>query len=72
MENKNEIKKDLYKQKPKARLRFIRKGVAYYYADLKEQTVNFEVPVDDMGDADFNVEMEGKLLIRWISDSSKQ
>jgi hypothetical protein len=72
MENKNEIKKALYKQKPKARLRFIRKGVAYYYADLEEERVNFEVPVDDMGDADFNVEMEGKLLIRWISDSSKQ
>lgn len=63
---KNEIKKALYKQKPEAHFRFIRKGVAYYYADLEEMRVNFEIPVSDMGDADFTPTMEGKLLIRWL------
>lgn len=61
-----EIKKELYKQKPRAFFRFIRKEVAYYYADLEQQRVKFEIPVDDMGDADFGSTMEAKLLIRWI------
>lgn len=71
-----EIKKALYKQKPKAELTHIRKGVAYYRTDLdiyKEgdenaynQPIFFEVPVDDMGDADFKSEMDAKLLNRWI------
>ena len=49
---KNEIKKALYKQKPKARLLFIRKGSAFYTARVKDGeteesriTVYFEVPV---------------------------
>lgn len=64
-----EIKKELYKQKPDAHLRYIRKGIAYYYSDLNEKRVNFEVPVSDMGDADFGPTMEGKLLIRWLSEN---
>ena len=64
--NKTELKKALYKQKPKARFTYIRKGVAYYYADLEEERVHFEIPVSDMGDADFGVEMDAKLLNRWI------
>jgi hypothetical protein len=63
---KNEIKKALYRQKPEARIRFIRKNVAYYYADLDEQRIEFEIPVNDMGDADFLPTMEAKLLIRWV------
>jgi hypothetical protein len=35
-----EIKKELYKQKPEATLRYIRKGVAHYYADLEQQRVH--------------------------------
>ena len=64
---KIEIKKALYKQKPKARIKFIRMGTAYYYADLEEKRIQFEIPVDDMGDADFLPEMEAKLLQRWIN-----
>ena len=30
------------------------------------QPVFFEIPVDDMGDADFKSEMDAKLLNRWI------
>ena len=68
---KNEIKKALYKQNPKAVLDYIRKGKAYYNTtveDVNEGSVfiKFEIPVEDMGDADFGVEMESKLLQRWI------
>lgn len=64
------IKKELYKQKPIAKLKFIRLGVAYYTAIIldeeKEFTVEFQVPVVDMGDTDFYPEMDGKLLNRYI------
>ena len=65
---KNDIKKALYKENPQAVLKHIRKGVVYYSAHIAstEQVVQFEVPVDDMGDADFLSNMDGKLLIRWI------
>lgn len=62
----NEIKKAILRQKPQARLSYIRKGSAYYYADLSEMRVRFEIPVSDMGDADFGATMEAKLLNRWI------
>ena len=64
-----EIKKELYKQKPDAHLRYIRKGVAYYYSDLIESRVYFEVPISDMGDADFTPTMDAKLLNRWLVNS---
>jgi hypothetical protein len=64
---KNEIKKALYKQNPKATLDYIRKGNAYYFTVLEDGTrINFEVPVSDMGDADFLAHMDSKLLNRWI------
>ena len=66
--NKNDIKKEVYKQKPKAILKFIRKSVAYYYSKLEDGTLlTFEVPVDDMGDADFFVGMDAKLMLRWLT-----
>jgi hypothetical protein len=68
---KNEIKKALYKQNPKAQLERIRKGNAYYSTTIMGEDsvvtlVTFEIPVDDMGDADFFAEMESKHLQRWI------
>jgi len=69
---KNEIKKELYKQKPMAALDFIRKGDAYYSTVLNCEngidtvSVQFKVPVNDMGDADFFGQMDAKLLIRYI------
>lgn len=73
--NKNEIKKSLYKQNPKASLSYIRKGNAYYTSTIEDVTegrkfVQFEIPIADMGDADFFPEMEAKFLIRWILDTS--
>jgi hypoxanthine-guanine phosphoribosyltransferase len=61
----DEIKKELYKKKPKAQLMYIRKGSAYYSAMLDKE-VTFKVPVDDMGDSDFASEMPAQLLSRWI------
>ena len=69
--NLNEIKKALLKQKPQASLAYIRKGLAYYYADLSEMRVRFEIPVSDMGDADFGATMEAKLLLRWILNTEE-
>lgn len=67
---KEEIKKELYKQKPIAHLRYIRKGIAYYLCQIESDgdgvTVHFEIPIADMGDADFTTEMDAKLLNRWI------
>jgi hypothetical protein len=68
---KNEVKKALYKQNPKAEFKFIRKGVAYYLTIIESESyepvqIRFEIPVSDMGDADFEIYMESKYLIRWI------
>ena len=66
---KNEIKKALYKHNPVAYLKMIRKGVAYYEAMLHNVIeIRFEVPISDMGDADFLDHMDSKLLNRWIVD----
>jgi hypothetical protein len=68
---KNEIKKLLYKQNPKANFLYIRKGNAYYDSTIEDVDhgtvfIKFEVPILDMGDADFYSQMEAKYLIRWI------
>lgn len=65
----NDIKKALYKENPRAVLKHIRKGVVYYSAHIPsvDEIIQFEVPVNDMGDADFLSHMDSKLLIRWIT-----
>ncbi len=63
---KNDIKKALYKEKPKAYLQFIRKGLVYYKATCSLGEVLFEIPVDDMGDADFRNTEDAQLLNRWL------
>lgn len=66
----NDIKKLLYKHQPTAVFERITMGVAYYRTHISTQdvdlNVNFEIPVSDMGNADFNSTMEAKYLIRWI------
>jgi hypothetical protein len=63
---KNELKKLLYLNKPTAYLLYIRKGSAYYKCNVNDIEIMFDIPVTDMGDADFLPEMEAKLLARWI------
>lgn len=63
----NDIKKFLYREKPTATFMYIRKGAAYYSAWINGMhEVIFEIPVNDMGDADFLPEMDAKLLARYI------
>jgi hypothetical protein len=63
----NEIKKALYREKPMAELVSVGFGRAYYTTQLENgEEVKFEVPVDDMGDTMFHLEMEAHLLNRWI------
>ena len=64
--NIEEIKKIIYKEKPKANLSHIRKGVAYYGTNCSIGTIQFAIPVIDMGDATFDAEMDAKLLNRYI------
>lgn len=71
----SEIKKALYKQNPKARLSGINKGLAQYSTVLKvkvgentysNEVIRFEIPLRDMGTAQFDLSMEAKHLIRWM------
>lgn len=76
----NEIKKKFYKENPSAYLRYIRMGVAYYYVELNDISnvrpgdiyssamIEFEIPVNDMGNADFEPTMPAKHLLRWIKN----
>lgn len=71
--DKNEIKKELYKQKPIAKYQMLpngalaRKGAIEYKALLEDKTeVFFDVIVSDLGDADLFPEMDAKLLIRYL------
>lgn len=66
-----EIKKELLKQKPTAYFSHIRSGKAYYEVECliindRMTRIVFEIPVDDMGEADFTSNMSGNLLLRWI------
>jgi len=68
--NKTEIKKALYKQKPVAEFNCIIGTTLYYKTKVlfedKSITVDFAIPVDEIGDAVFYKEMDGKLLNRYI------
>jgi hypothetical protein len=63
---KNEIKKMLYRENPKAKLLHILKGIAYYNAKHNDTNIDFEIPVDELKGADFYLEMDTKFLIRWL------
>lgn len=66
LKTKTEIKKYIYKEQPKAYLEFIRIGVMYYYTTILGTKLQFEVPINDMGSADFFPTMEAKYLLRWL------
>lgn len=64
-----EIKKATYKEKPQADFKWIRNGLACYCADLENYRVQYEIPVSDMGTAEFGRTMDAKLLNRWIANA---
>lgn len=65
-EVKNEVKKTLYKNKPKAIFSHILSGYAHYNTRIDNIDIQFKIPVDDMGEATFMNVMEAQLLNRWI------
>jgi len=63
---KEELRKIFYKEKTFAYLTKIRKGLAYYKAEVGEEQYKFIIPMSDMGDADFFFAMQASHLFRWI------
>ena len=72
-----EIKKELLKVKPIAKFGYIRQGYVYYSATFMGTSgdnvlnVIFEIPVNDMGSADFLPEMPAQSLNRWILNTEE-
>lgn len=72
--NINEIKKELYKQRPNASMVNITKSGILYIASIemndgditRYKVINFIVPLSEIGDAIFKYTMDAKLLIRYI------
>ena len=64
---KNEIKKEFYRELTPAYLIKIQSGVAHYTSVLaNKDNVYFDIPVSDMGTASFLKIMDAVLLIRWL------
>ncbi len=65
-----QIKKELYKQNPTARIMFVQDSVVRYCASVEfegeKNIVVFEIPTTDMGNTAFQREEPAKLLIRWL------
>lgn len=68
MNTLNDIKKVLYKENPKAVFLYYRKDVLYYNTSSSIGIIDFSIPIEDTGDANFSNTMDSKLLIRWIVD----
>lgn len=66
-----DIKKELYKQNPKAEYGYTRENCAYYSTEIvvdgEEKEINFIVPFSDMGENVFDNILDAKYLIRWIA-----
>jgi len=63
---KNEIKKALYKEKPKAIKVIDYDQVRIYEASTSLGNITFEVPFREMGENIFSDSIEAQLLIRWL------
>jgi hypothetical protein len=64
---RNDIKKELYRQKPIAEV-WHKNSTDYYYSAYLYggAKIDFKVPVSDMGEKLFDNEMPAQLLIRYI------
>jgi len=70
-----DIKKLVYRQQPVAKFEKIRIGVAYYtfnvlWREVTRLGFSFEIPIEDMGTADFYKEMEAKHLLQWLNSEN--
>jgi hypothetical protein len=67
---KNEIKKALYKEKPTAVKLSEFEGHWLYKTVLGNgETIQFSVPITEMGENEFEDQLPAQLLIRWIYKS---
>lgn len=68
----NDIKKAVYRQKPTAHLSLIHNGSVFYTTsistDTEDEVIHYEIPVTDMGEAVFLIDMPANLLNRWIKN----
>ena len=67
----NQIKKELYKQKPLAHRFFMGKYQHQYrcfidVGEIKQFKIVFTVPISDMGETPFTDSMPAQLLIRYL------
>lgn len=66
MSTTDDIKKELYKQKPKALRIFFNNKRAVYATKLENgMQISFKIPFNEMDDS-FTEEMPAQLLIRWM------
>lgn len=63
----NEIKKELYKEKPVATCHLAHNEIYVYETETSSYHVQFIVPVSEMGENRFDEEVPAQLLIRWIN-----
>lgn len=66
-ETLEKIRKILYKNNPNAKLCYITKNGMVYVAEFEKMAIMFVIPLDDLGDAKFSINMESKLMSRWIN-----
>lgn len=69
---KDEIKKAIYRTKPLAHMLYIKTTGIHYRATLElpspPRWVFFKVPLEDLGEAEWNATMPSQLLIRYLID----
>lgn len=73
---KDQIKKALYREKPEAKLLYIKKNGIHYRTfinvmvseNITEETASvfFKVPLEDLGDAEWLASMPSQLLLRYL------
>jgi hypothetical protein len=64
----DDIKKAIYKEKPIAILRYIKKTGILYEAEIEfgPHPVLFQVPISDLGEAEWKIRMPSQLLLRYL------
>jgi hypothetical protein len=63
---KDEISKILYKEKPLANLIRVFKTKLVYETKVEDNTFTFEVPIDELPEAGFEVTLPAQFLRRWV------
>lgn len=67
-----EVKKVLYKENPKAVFQYIHDGNIYYQTKINDGVwVYHKIPAEETKGAHFDIEMDSKLLIRWLMEGQK-